>query len=242
MNPCDPAAAFFCTCRSPPAGGARVTLREVAGWRAPPFGCMRKKLPPPCVQRGLAGRHSRIPGEPAAVLAVEDHRDLAMISLDFNFNILTRDLSHYLENQVKVGLFGSGVGLSLVLGFSAAYTCYYLISVAKVSSLIFEQNVSYFLLESGVPLFKVCPLWVMSVVRSRTELQIRLHLPAGRLQLLHVNQRVFFSPFPPISDMMILGQFCLLFFHLADFSCRMQDMVSRGFTACRQKCCFKAFM
>lgn len=81
-----------------------------------------------------------------------------MISLDFNFNILTRDLSHYLENQVKVGLFGSGVGLSLVLGFSAAYTCYYLISVAKVSSLIFEQNVSYFLLESGVPLFKVCPL------------------------------------------------------------------------------------
>lgn len=59
-------------------------------------------------------------------------RDLAMISLDFDFNILTRDLSHYLENQVKVGLFGSGVGLSLVLGFSAAYTCYYLISVAKV--------------------------------------------------------------------------------------------------------------
>lgn len=57
-----------------------------------------------------------------------------MISLDLNFNILTRDLSHYLENQVKVGLFGSGVGLSLVLGFSAAYTCYYLISVAKVRS------------------------------------------------------------------------------------------------------------
>ena len=56
-----------------------------------------------------------------------------MISLDLNFNILTRDLSHYLENQVKVGLFGSGVGLSLVLGFSAAYTCYYLISVAKVN-------------------------------------------------------------------------------------------------------------
>lgn len=64
-------------------------------------------------------------------LAVQS-RDLAMISLDFDFNILTRDLSHYLENQVKVGLFGSGVGLSLVLGFSAAYTCYYLISVAKV--------------------------------------------------------------------------------------------------------------
>ncbi|CAL8345123.1 unnamed protein product [Merluccius merluccius] len=54
-----------------------------------------------------------------------------MISLDINLNVLTRDLSLYLENQVKVGLFGSGVGLSLVLGFSAAYTCYYLVSVAK---------------------------------------------------------------------------------------------------------------
>lgn len=60
-------------------------------------------------------------------------RHLAMISLDFSFNVLTRDLSLYLENQVKVGLFGSGVGLSLVLGFSAAYTCYYLVSVAKVT-------------------------------------------------------------------------------------------------------------
>lgn len=60
------------------------------------------------------------------------NRDLEMIALAFNFNVLTRDLSLYLENQVKVGLFGSGVGLSLVLGFSAAYACYYLISVAKV--------------------------------------------------------------------------------------------------------------
>lgn len=63
-----------------------------------------------------------------------------MISPDFNFNILTRDLSHYLENQVKVGLFGSGVGLSLVLGFSAAYTCYYLISVAKVRFYTWNQH------------------------------------------------------------------------------------------------------
>lgn len=78
-------------------------------------------------------RLSRLRREPVAVLtAHSDNRQLAMISPDFNFNILTRDLSHYLENQVKVGLFGSGVGLSLVLGFSAAYTCYYLISVAKV--------------------------------------------------------------------------------------------------------------
>jgi hypothetical protein len=64
-------------------------------------------------------------------LKARDNRDLAMISLDFNLNVLTRDLSLYLENQVKVGLFGSGV-LSLVLGFSAAYVYYYLISVAKV--------------------------------------------------------------------------------------------------------------
>lgn len=107
-----------------------------------------KKNLPPRVRRGLAGRHSRNPGEPAAVLAVEDHRDLAMISLDLNFNILTRDLSHYLENQVKVGLFGSGVGLSLVLGFSAAYTCYYLISVARVSLLFIVTKRLLFSLSS----------------------------------------------------------------------------------------------
>uniref|UniRef100_A0A8C6V183 Phospholipase ABHD3 n=1 Tax=Neogobius melanostomus TaxID=47308 RepID=A0A8C6V183_9GOBI len=59
-----------------------------------------------------------------------------MISPEFNFNILTRDLSHYVENQVKVGLFDSGVGFSLMLGFSAAYTCYYLLSVAKKPQLI----------------------------------------------------------------------------------------------------------
>ncbi|XP_050991955.1 phospholipase ABHD3 [Labeo rohita] len=59
-----------------------------------------------------------------------------MISLELNFNLFTNDLSHYLKNQVKVGLFGSGVGLSVVLGFSAAYACYYLISVAKKPILI----------------------------------------------------------------------------------------------------------
>lgn len=56
----------------------------------------------------------------------------AMISPELNFNLFSSDLSLYLKNQVKVELFGSGVGLSLVLGFSAAYACYYLISVAKV--------------------------------------------------------------------------------------------------------------
>ncbi|KAF4116901.1 phospholipase ABHD3 [Onychostoma macrolepis] len=59
-----------------------------------------------------------------------------MISLELKFNLFTSDLSHYLKNQVKVGLFGSGVGLSVVLGFSAAYACYYLLSVAKKPILI----------------------------------------------------------------------------------------------------------
>ncbi|XP_023820997.1 phospholipase ABHD3 isoform X2 [Oryzias latipes] len=74
-----------------------------------------------------------------------------MISLDLNFNILTRDLSHYLENQVKVGLFGSGVGLSLVLGFSAAYTCYYLISVARKPQLISGGKKFYQFLREQCP-------------------------------------------------------------------------------------------
>ncbi|NP_001004569.1 phospholipase ABHD3 [Danio rerio] len=63
-----------------------------------------------------------------------------MISLELNFNLFTSDLSLYLKNQVKVGLFGSGVGLSVVLGFSAAYACYYLISVAKKPLLIAGGN------------------------------------------------------------------------------------------------------
>uniref|UniRef100_A0A3P9HE99 Phospholipase ABHD3 n=1 Tax=Oryzias latipes TaxID=8090 RepID=A0A3P9HE99_ORYLA len=74
-----------------------------------------------------------------------------MISLDLNFNILTRDLSHYLENQVKVGLFGSGVGLSLVLGFSAAYTCYYLISVARKPQLVSGGKKFYQFLRDQCP-------------------------------------------------------------------------------------------
>ncbi|XP_028659498.2 phospholipase ABHD3 [Erpetoichthys calabaricus] len=59
-----------------------------------------------------------------------------MVTLEMNLNILTRDLSLYLENQVKVGILGSGVGLSLVLGFSAAYAFYYLSVVAKKPQLI----------------------------------------------------------------------------------------------------------
>ncbi|NP_001089426.1 abhydrolase domain containing 3 S homeolog [Xenopus laevis] len=53
-----------------------------------------------------------------------------------NLQGLTRDLSLYLENQVRVGLFGSGVGLSLVLGFGAAYACYYLSVIAKKPRLV----------------------------------------------------------------------------------------------------------
>lgn len=50
-----------------------------------------------------------------------------------DLRMLSRELSLYLEHQVRVGFFGSGVGLSLILGFSVAYACYYLSSIAKVS-------------------------------------------------------------------------------------------------------------
>ncbi|XP_005995771.1 phospholipase ABHD3 isoform X1 [Latimeria chalumnae] len=59
-----------------------------------------------------------------------------MKALELDLNGLTRELSLYLENQVKVGFFGSGVGLFLFLGFSAAYACYYLSSVAKKPQLV----------------------------------------------------------------------------------------------------------
>uniref|UniRef100_A0A8C3CVN4 Phospholipase ABHD3 n=1 Tax=Cairina moschata TaxID=8855 RepID=A0A8C3CVN4_CAIMO len=53
-----------------------------------------------------------------------------------DWQVLTRELSLYLESQVRVGLFGSGVGLSLVLGFGVAYACYYLSSIAKKPQLV----------------------------------------------------------------------------------------------------------
>nr|XP_048696402.1 phospholipase ABHD3 isoform X2 [Caretta caretta] len=55
----------------------------------------------------------------------------AMRLLETDLQVLTRELSLYLEIQVPAGLFGSGVGLSLVLGFTAAFACYYLNSIAK---------------------------------------------------------------------------------------------------------------
>ncbi|XP_078253424.1 phospholipase ABHD3 isoform X5 [Rhinoraja longicauda] len=59
-----------------------------------------------------------------------------MIEATLNENSFTRDLTVYLENQIKINLSSSGVGLSLILGFGAAYVCYYLSSVAKKPQLI----------------------------------------------------------------------------------------------------------
>lgn len=56
-----------------------------------------------------------------------------MQRLAMDLRMLSRELFLYLEHQVRVGFFGSGVGLSLILGFSVAYACYYLSSIAKVS-------------------------------------------------------------------------------------------------------------
>ena len=56
-----------------------------------------------------------------------------MQRLAMDLRMLSRELSLYLEHQVRIGLFGSGVGLSLILGFSFAYACYYMSSIAKVS-------------------------------------------------------------------------------------------------------------
>ncbi|XP_069476990.1 phospholipase ABHD3 [Ambystoma mexicanum] len=59
-----------------------------------------------------------------------------MMVLGMNLQVLSRELSLYLEQQVRVGLFGSGVGLSLVLGFGAAYACYYFSTIAKKPQLV----------------------------------------------------------------------------------------------------------
>ncbi|XP_064291066.1 phospholipase ABHD3 [Passer domesticus] len=57
-----------------------------------------------------------------------------------DWQVLTRELSLYLETQVRVGFFGSGVGLSLVLGFGVAYACYYLNSIAKKPQLVASND------------------------------------------------------------------------------------------------------
>uniref|UniRef100_A0A8D0L5W7 Phospholipase ABHD3 n=1 Tax=Sphenodon punctatus TaxID=8508 RepID=A0A8D0L5W7_SPHPU len=53
-----------------------------------------------------------------------------------NLQVLTRELSLFLESRVRVGLFGSGVGFTLVLCFGATYACYYLSSIAKKPQLV----------------------------------------------------------------------------------------------------------
>ncbi|XP_030068683.1 phospholipase ABHD3 [Microcaecilia unicolor] len=68
-----------------------------------------------------------------------------------NLQVLTRELSIYLESQVRVGLFGSGVGLSLVLGVSAAYLCYYLSSIAKKPRLVAAGEAFRTFLEQHCP-------------------------------------------------------------------------------------------
>ncbi|XP_047293269.1 phospholipase ABHD3 isoform X3 [Homo sapiens] len=59
-----------------------------------------------------------------------------MQRLAMDLRMLSRELSLYLEHQVRVGFFGSGVGLSLILGFSVAYAFYYLSSIAKKPQLV----------------------------------------------------------------------------------------------------------
>ncbi|KAK7826884.1 hypothetical protein U0070_026480 [Myodes glareolus] len=59
-----------------------------------------------------------------------------MQSLAMDLRVLSRELALYLEHQVRVGFFGSGMGLSLILGFSVAYACYYLSSIAKKPQLV----------------------------------------------------------------------------------------------------------
>nr|XP_040130410.1 phospholipase ABHD3 isoform X4 [Ictidomys tridecemlineatus] len=59
-----------------------------------------------------------------------------MQRLAMDLRMLSRELSLYLEHQIRVGFFGSGVGLSLILGFSVAYACYYLSSIAKKPQLV----------------------------------------------------------------------------------------------------------
>ncbi|XP_029446970.1 phospholipase ABHD3 isoform X2 [Rhinatrema bivittatum] len=68
-----------------------------------------------------------------------------------NLQVLTRELSVYLENQVRVGLFGSGVGLSLVLGVSAAYAWYYLSCIAKRPQLVAASEAFRSFLEQYCP-------------------------------------------------------------------------------------------
>lgn len=82
---------------------------------------------------GASSPASPVPRAPASWPPLQLRRARAMQRLAMDLRVLSRELALYLEHQVRVGFFGSGVGLSLILGFSVAYACYYLSSIAKVS-------------------------------------------------------------------------------------------------------------
>lgn len=118
----------------PPPRGGPARVWKVRGWggagRATPPGpplAEAALLPAGAApqHRGSRGSGGRPP--------LQLRRTRAMQSLAMDLRVLSRELALYLEHQVRVGFFGSGMGLSLILGFSVAYACYYLSSIAKVS-------------------------------------------------------------------------------------------------------------
>lgn len=121
------------------------SLRRLAGRGTPPGAARLSHLAEavlcPAGDAPLSGPRRRRARSPARQLArwlVSRRRTSAwhspaMQRLAMDLRMLSRELSLYLEHQVRIGFFGSGVGLSLILGFSVAYACYYLSSIAKVS-------------------------------------------------------------------------------------------------------------
>ncbi|XP_017328113.1 phospholipase ABHD3 isoform X2 [Ictalurus punctatus] len=102
-----------------------------------------------------------------------------MMTLDLNLHVLTKELSVYLENQVRVGGFlGSGVGLALALGFGVAYACYYWTSVAKKPKLVSGGKKFYEFLKENCPVVTETyypPFWCWE---SRVQTLLRPFLTA----------------------------------------------------------------
>lgn len=114
-------------CRATPPGATGP--RPLAEARLSPAGDALVKGP----RRRRRARFRSVPASwpPAAAPARRGPRAMQRLAMDLR--MLSRELSLYLEHQVRIGFFGSGVGLSLILGFSFAYACYYMSSIAKVS-------------------------------------------------------------------------------------------------------------
>lgn len=116
----------------------RPAGRATPPWAAPPRSLAEASLCPAGDAR-LYGPWRRrahlrpLAGWPASRAVSARGAPLAMQRLAMDLGLLSRELSLYLEHQVRIGFFGSGMGLSLILGFSVAYACYYLSSIAKVS-------------------------------------------------------------------------------------------------------------